>query len=101
MNFGQLINLLTAEGIPLNSIIFKATWMENWYIPHGISGSGAGMRLDCTSPTRKDTARFDWAKYSNIKSHMVGEVTVVRGIGKLISRSGSKVRVVLHGHKHR
>lgn len=100
MTFEKLIELFLAEDIPLESIIFKAPWMEHWYVPKTIGGYGEGRKLVCLSPTRKDTARFDWSDSSNIKPHTVLEVKVDCGTKSLTSPSGSKVRIFLQGVKH-
>lgn len=101
MKFEKLIELLLAEEIPLSSIIFKAPWMEHWYIPQNIVGYGMGTKLVCLSPTRRDTARFDWSDSSNIKPHTVSKVRADCGTKSLTSSSGSKVRIFLNGEKYR
>lgn len=99
MKFEKLIQFLMENDIPLNSILFKASWMDHWYIPQRIDGSGNYSKLVCISPTRRDEARFDWSRESNIKPHTVVNVTADCSIKNLVSNGSSKVRVVLLGKK--
>lgn len=100
MTFERLIEFLLAEDIPLSSIIFTTPWMEHWYIPQKVEAHPINGKLVCLSPTRRDTARFNWSNRSNIKPHTVGEVKVDAGVKSLRLPSGSKVRIMLKGSKY-
>lgn len=94
MDFRKLIEFLVRENLPLNSVTFKANWMEHWYVPQKVDKRYG--RLICNSPTRTGLAEWDWGSGSRLGPHKILETEIVRGSRRsILPRNEPKVVIYL------
>lgn len=95
MTFRNLMDFLVKEKLDVSAIAFKEGWMENWYTPSHFVRDGSITQLICTTPSRKDLARFGWSEGSRLKDLKVKMSDLEKITRRRVLSSGVKIKILL------